>query len=492
MKHLDLRRLFTLDHRSLALFRISLGLCLFFDLIYRAFYIEEFYTDRGIMPREALISKFMGSWEISLHLLNGTWTIQFFIFLIAIAAAACFTLGYHTRVAAFVSWVLLCSMQARNLTVLHGGDDMFRVLFFWCQFTPLAVEFSLDKYLNHKKSPFSYEALNVGTAGIVLQMCFLYFFTALLKWHPIWHTEGSAVHYALGLDEFTSPLGIWIRQFPGVMKLMTFATLALEFFGPLIVLLPIRSGSPRLLMCLAFIGFHISLSIFMELGFFPWVCISGWLALLPSEFWKKVGEPFSLVQKISTYAKKLPKPPEPRIYFTRLNQFMGTIMLSFILFWNLSHFETLMLEKPQWLRAVMNVTATYQKWSMFAPYPRKDDGWYVVEATLINGQVVDPWNGGGPVSLERPDNIANTYRNSMWRKYMTNLWLKTYSEYRVYLGRYFCRVWNETHPTDEQINTMKISYMLEMTPPPGEPVPEVSKELIWRHYCFNKPDNWDN
>ena len=50
------------DLRSLALFRVALGTCLLIDLAGHIPQIDDFYTDAGILPRDALISQFGQSW----------------------------------------------------------------------------------------------------------------------------------------------------------------------------------------------------------------------------------------------------------------------------------------------------------------------------------------------------------------------------------------------------------------------------------------------
>jgi hypothetical protein len=487
-KVFDWRSSFAVDLRSLALFRIAFGFCLFLDLTYRAFYIPVFYTDWGVLPRGPLLEQFLNRWEISLNLISGLAGVQVVLFLIAIFASLTFMVGYFTRVSAFVLWILVTSIQVRNQVVLHGGDDVIRLMLFWCQFVPLAAEFSFDKRINKIPSPKDHRFVNFGTAGIIFQVCAIYFFTALLKWHPIWHTEGSAVYYALSLDEFTSPVGIYLLRFPEFLRIMTFMTVTLEFFGPISAMIPFPLFNWRILVAPAFICFHLGLALTMELGLFPWVCMSAWLAFLPAYFWEKVG-PISWSVP-AAWLKPLKIPPPPRLKFSYLNQGVAAIFVVLILYWNMTSLEHLHLQKPQWMRHTMSLVGTYQKWSMFAPFPRKDDGWYVMEAEQLDGNKIDLWSKDHSLSFEKPANVADTYRNSLWRKYLTNLWLTNYNDYRLYLGRYLCRNWNTDRDKVEQVNTIIINYMVEMTPLPGQPLGEIRKEVIWRHYCFTKPDDW--
>lgn len=61
----------TLDYRSLALFRVSMGLVILFDLARRSFDIPASYTDEGLLPRAALIGQHWYDRYTSLYMLTG-------------------------------------------------------------------------------------------------------------------------------------------------------------------------------------------------------------------------------------------------------------------------------------------------------------------------------------------------------------------------------------------------------------------------------------
>ena len=103
---------FALDLRSLALFRIVMGLCLLGSLIRRLSEAGTFYSDMGVLPANVLLRDRENIF--SLHLISDAVEIQYAIFLIAIAFAIAFTVGYKTRLAVVVSWLLWVSMLARN------------------------------------------------------------------------------------------------------------------------------------------------------------------------------------------------------------------------------------------------------------------------------------------------------------------------------------------------------------------------------------------
>jgi hypothetical protein len=125
---------------------------------------------------------------------------------------------------------------------------------------------------------------------------------------------------------------------------------------------------------------------------------------------------------------------------------------------------------------------------MFSPYPLKDDGWYVIPGQLADGTEVDVLKGGGPVSWDKPKDVAGMYKTERWRKYMMYLSFNEYADYRLYYGRFLCRRWNEKHKDqpDKLLKTFQIYFMLETTLPDYQK-PEIKKIPLWNHYCFEMP-----
>jgi predicted DCC family thiol-disulfide oxidoreductase YuxK len=127
-----------------------------------------------------------------------------------------------------------------------------------------------------------------------------------------------------------------------------------------------------------------------------------------------------------------------------------------------------------------------QKWNMFAPFPLKDDGWYVIEGERRDGSPIDVFRGvEGPIVWDKPELVSATYKNARWRKYMMNIWSKRKKSHRLYYARYLCRSWNADKAYNSQLVNFKIHYMKEVTPPPGGTTTP-KKVTIWTHDCYKK------
>ncbi len=232
-----IKDVFGIDLRTLALFRVCLGLWLIVDLIIRAGHLTAHYTDFGVLPRAEAISH-ISPWRLSIHLINGSTAFQAILFILAGVFALCLVLGYRTRIATIVSWVLLLSLQNRNPILLQGGDNLALMLLFWGMFLPLGARFSIDEALNSRTEAVPNSFASVATMAILVQCMSVYFFSAFLKSGPEWMPDGTAVYYALHVDRFASPLAVWFRQFDLPMRGLTYFVWWLELIGPLLMFAP--------------------------------------------------------------------------------------------------------------------------------------------------------------------------------------------------------------------------------------------------------------
>ncbi|MGD1807523.1 HTTM domain-containing protein [Dapis sp. BLCC M126] len=585
-------QLFGLDLRSLALFRIGLALIIIVDLIQRFPYLKAHYTDFGLLPRGPLIEKFLNPWVWSLHLFSGNVLFQGLLFTVAFIFAIALLIGYRTRLFTILSWVLLVSLHSRNHMILNAGDVELRLLLFWGIFLPLGAHYSVDSALNSSSKPLPKSIISGATIALTLQVCFVYWFTAVLKSHPMWWEDGSAVYYALNIDQLATPLSSLMLQFPKLLIFANFATLWVELLGPFLLFLPIKNSFFRCLTIFTFVGLHIGFRLGLVLGLFPYVCIVSWLVFLPSDFWdwlsqklksqetksikiyynsdhstyqkilyllcsflclprelvvsaKTQPEIYTAIQTtnslllvenqgnqyiqfqalihlcsfspifrpltfilslpiITNLGKKLSSQLNNinsnfyqlisrlqyrpiQVYPTNYQNILALLFIAFVFIWNLHSISPEVFPIPKIVRATNLILRLDQKWSMFAPYPSLEDGWYVIPGKLKNGTEIDLFQNAQPVTWDKPLLVSSTYPDERWRKYMMNIWLKGYAAYRLYYGQYLCRDWNSKHQGEEQLDTFEIYFMLEKTLPNYQ-TPEVEKVMIHRHYCFKKSE----
>lgn len=594
------RQIFGLDLRSLALFRVAIGLVIIADLIDRGQDLTAHYTDIGLLPRTALIQHFMNTWGVCLHLVTGTFAGMAVLFVLQGWVAFLLAIGYRTRLMAVVSWFLMYSLHLRNGIILQGGDDLLRMLLFWGMFLPLGARYSVDAALA-KNGPVQgnvtghpNQIFSVATVATLGQILILYWMSALLKTGVEWHAEGSAVYYALSFEQLSTRTGLFLLQFPAILPMLTHVTLFFEGFGPFLLLSPFRFGPLRTLGAFMFMGMHHSFALCLMLGMFPWIDMTSMLILLPAWFWvqaerlmpavaqrqltvyydaecdlcKKLVLIFrellvvphitvataqsnakihALMQRegawvvhdgttahtawagfialcrVSPWARvvaplgMLPgfrqlgrvlyysvagrRAPWARLSAEALpwreqhlgpNSLASLVALGLFLViatWNAASVSGSPVRFPDALRPLTYMLRIDQNWGMFAPQPQRDDGWYILPGTLVDGSDADVYrHREAIVSLDKPAVVSDMYSNQRWSKYMMNIWVASNEAYRLYFGQYLCRLWNgaENRHLPKSLAKFEIAYMREDNLPDGKVKP-AEKVTLWQHYCFDVP-----
>ncbi len=283
-------RIFGIDLRTLALFRICLGALILADLVNRAGFLTVFYTDQGVLTRVAAIG-FNHPARISFHLMSSSPLVIGLLFVIAGILAVLLMLGYRTRLVTVLSWLFLVSLNNRNLIVQQAGDQLISVLAFWAMFLPLGARYSVDAALRPDDQPCPPDAcVSAATVAILLHVIYVYVIGALLKDSPIWMPEGLAVYYALHLDSMATPLAHWFRQFGAILQGLTYYVWTLELLAPLLVFSPVWHLPLRLVAMVLLITMHLGFFLFLEIGLFPFISITSLLLFTPGAVWDWLGQ----------------------------------------------------------------------------------------------------------------------------------------------------------------------------------------------------------
>jgi predicted DCC family thiol-disulfide oxidoreductase YuxK len=283
-----------LDYRSLALYRCLIGFIVIADVLYRLPDLVNFYTDVGLVPRSIFASEMSMPWSFSFHLANGSTGFAVAMFAIHFLFGLMLVFGYKTRWAMIGAYIMTVSVHNRNWLVNNGGDDILRAILFISIFLPLNKCFSFDSALTKDKKLLPEIHQSSWAWMFFLQVFVIYYVSFILKDHPMWRSEFTAVYYSSRLDIFATPFGEWLRQFPLILKFTTVATILTEFLGPLLLVFSFVFGRywwiVRLLVIWVFWGLHLGIIATMAIGVFPWTCIAMWAIFLPTPFWNKITE----------------------------------------------------------------------------------------------------------------------------------------------------------------------------------------------------------
>lgn len=484
---------FSIDARSLAALRVALGLLLLIDLAARAQDLTAHYTDEGIFPRAALLADDaaqvadgrFAAW--SLHLFGGDRWSQLTMFLIGGWFAGWLLIGYRTRLATAVCYLLTLNLQNRNPLVTDAGDIVLKCLLFWSMFLPLGAAASVDRRLTSRgegdEAPRRFASL--ATAALLLQVAMIYWSTAAEKHSDIWHPRYTALFYTFSIDIFARPLGHGLLRYPEFLRWLTASAYWLEWLGPLVALLPIARDWPRLIVVFAMWGLHLSTAATMYLGWLPWISMAAWLPFLPKAFWDTLGRWRRRVGAVGRAAgaststeswlrRVFRRPAVPASPAGPIAIAVVAACLIYTVAWNLN--ETTggidrRLRLPGSWKSVARITGLEQTWRMFAPFPMTNDGWFCMTGVLDNGEVVNLWQPEVPLPTRKPARVADTYINPRWRQYLIAVMSERWSGQVDELAVWLRRRWNGKFTggdTKLHVKDVRIVYYLEETLAPEQ------------------------
>ncbi len=576
---------------------MAVGLTLLFDLIQRSSSLISHYTDWGVLPRSELFRLWNEPAFISVYNLNASAIFTGTMFIVAGIFAVMLIVGWRSKLASIVSFILLISLHNRNPLVLQGGDVALRVIMFWMMFLPLGKRMSWDIMVGKVKYAHKNEDyFDIPGVAYIVQFFLIWTFSGFLKVGLPWTETYTAVGMALSLDTFTTSIGRWLRNFPAMLSYLTMITLAIERFTWITFLSPVKSGWFRLLGLVLLNGLVIGFNLSFRLGLFGMIMVSISLGLLPRVFWDKIIFPIRMYlsnrstpgftifydgdcgfcSKISNSISKVlflhpttmvvmadtdtdakirmhnahswvirdnygrsytgfrafvslmssssvfkfiapiflirpiflvgeefyrmvannpmrvcvVEPVDPAKIKSQkdlriVRNYAVSFILILVIMWNVKTLpNSNHTPLPNFLEKILLIARLDQKWNMFAPYPTTEDGFYVIPGTLRDGSVVDVYSGRPYVSYEKPQYMAWMYKDQRWQKYMMNLWLKSFSNYRLGYAQYLCRSWNAKNTEDKQLMNFSIVYVLEVTDMNNLEEGPLIPTTIWQHECF--------
>lgn len=208
-----------------------------YDILTRFPYVALFLSDAGALSRADLLATVNRPWSFSVYMLVGDPLQVQAILALHLVAALALVVGFRTRLASVVCWVLVVSLQHRNPLVLNGGDTLLSLYAFWAMFLPLNARWSVDRAIADSSNRDGFLSLEnnrfhtVPGAAFMLQTLFVYGFTVVLKSGDLWR-NGEAVSYAIRNLGLLESGALWLQKFDAAQVFLTYATFHWERIGP--------------------------------------------------------------------------------------------------------------------------------------------------------------------------------------------------------------------------------------------------------------------
>jgi hypothetical protein len=529
-----------IDLRPLGLMRVAFGGLVVWSILGFAPELLDFFSDdQGVAPRSAILHGLVRDSRVSLFDLAGPTWMLLLLYGVTLAAALLLMIGWHTRAASVVAFLMVTSLHERNLMVLDGSDNVTRVLLFWLMFMPSGARYSVDAWLRLQNGkPLVTHSIAFPIRIGQLQVAWIYLNSAMHKsYGAVWH-NGTALGLALGLDHmFTTPFGHLMSQQHWFTSLGTNATMAIEWSFLPLCFVPISRPDtgplarlPRWIFqptwkavaLAAGTALHIGIALLMLVGNFSYIMMSSYFLLYEPAWVERVLAPLrsgirvlSLpnifaqgremlrhVRSATTAAWEARRQQLHKRSTTALFALQACLLLACM--WTsmpdnarlppmtiggTTVLTSIDLSPARIWRPLIDTIdclEIWQKWDMFSPKPMDHDEYLMGRGELADGTEVDVLRGerGNGGALLPP--VYPNRRLFRWTKYESELlrapdnspWVQEF-------GRFVCRKWNSSPPNGRALlKTFRLYRESHRVALPGDIESDGWHEkAIWNHTC---------
>ena len=191
------------------------------------------------------------------------------VFLLACIASILVIVGYQTKAAAVVLFVVAVSTLRWNILVVYVDDAIVHLIFFWLILLPVGTTLSLQGWLENRSGTLDvWYAATVPGASVrffLANMALVYVAAGAYKFtSPMWR-NGTALHAILKLDIASAP-NSWELRHHGMLRLCNYWALIMEPLFALMFVLPFNSVAKWFVLVSAGV-FHLGIIATLKIPF---------------------------------------------------------------------------------------------------------------------------------------------------------------------------------------------------------------------------------
>jgi hypothetical protein len=228
---------------------------------------QAFLSDRGLTAGP--VSGTAGWWTVDVGSPYGACALL-------LAAAVALTVGWHTRVMAWLVFLGLLVLQRRDVYVLNSGDLLLRELAFYVALMPAGETWSLDARRRGQGEPRAPWGLRL----LQLQLSCVYLFSVVAKLHGSTWQSGTAVGRAVQLEDLQRlVVPQWAATSVTVSALLTYGTLLVEGF----LVFGLWRARTRWYAMAAGVAIHLGIEATLLIGWISLTINCCYLAFVPAE-----------------------------------------------------------------------------------------------------------------------------------------------------------------------------------------------------------------
>lgn len=253
------------------------------------FYIpvaESYFGVEGIFPYENYIEQ-MKYYGFLIYPFSIPYLSKIFL-LAVILFATMYLFAIWGRISGILLFLSLIILKLRNGFILDGSDNVIQVIL---PFLILSDNLNYFRYFERKKLTLISKLLSrysiIFTYGFMLQVCYVYFFTALAKHEGELWRNGTATYYTMRVRDFmATDWNITLTENHYFVIVTTYFTLLWEFAFPFLIWFK----KTKFYIMIGGIFLHIGIWVFMRIDNFSWVMISTYFAFITNQEYLKIGQ----------------------------------------------------------------------------------------------------------------------------------------------------------------------------------------------------------
>ena len=277
----------SIDARQYAALRIAFGGLSVVYLLGLLPYVEAQFSGLGwLRDIQQIAVQNGGSWSLFFIQAGAqATTLAYAIVWMGIIAAFMLMIGWQSRLAAFITWLVWVSLWNRNPLLLDGDDAILKLMCFYLMLSSCGNCWSVDACLQIKPQQVSVWPLRL----IQFQIALIYFVSGWVKFHsPEW-LDGTIMQYVLIHPQYSRWDGWSFIDNPLLSGVLVALAGFIRWWELLFPFLLIKARSRNISLLIGIL-FHAGLLLTMNLRWFPVIMLSLYLALLSNSSFIRLEE----------------------------------------------------------------------------------------------------------------------------------------------------------------------------------------------------------
>jgi hypothetical protein len=277
----------SIDARQYAALRITFGGLSVVYLLGLLPYVETQFSGLGwLRDIQQIAVQNGGSWSLFFIQAGAQiTTLAYAIVWMGIIAAFMLMIGWQSRLAATITWLVWVSLWNRNPLLLDGDDAILKLMCFYLMLSSCGNCWSVDACLQIKPQQVSVWPLRL----IQFQIALIYFVSGWVKFHsPEW-LDGTIMQYVLIHPQYSRWDGWSFIDNPLLSGVLVALAGFIRWWELLFPFLLINAHSRKISLLIGIL-FHVGLLLTMNLRWFPVIMLSLYPALLSNSSFIRLEE----------------------------------------------------------------------------------------------------------------------------------------------------------------------------------------------------------